>query len=78
MSIGDEIKADLDQVAAALADECLNEPRPLEAGIDQWIVITGNPMVGFTFVGTFQSVQDACDYGEGIGDFWWVSELRKP
>lgn len=43
------------------------------------IIITGNPVNGFTYYGTFSSVDEATDWaGLNLGGDWWVAELNKP
>jgi hypothetical protein len=44
------------------------------------IIVSGNPVDGFTFTGPFASEQDAIywadRYGRGLGDYWWIADLE--
>ena len=45
----------------------------------QFIMVRGNPVDGFSFVGPFptrSSVVD--DYGDTVDTEWWVAELEPP
>lgn len=46
---------------------------------DRWIVVSGNPVDGFTFNGPFDEHEEACRHGESI-DFaeWWAARLYGP
>lgn len=45
----------------------------------QAVIITGNPVDGFSFIGPFPDEDAAREYGENlIPDDWWVSELETP
>ena len=44
-----------------------------------YIIITGNPVQGFTYQGPFTGRDVASDYGEYITDTdWWLAELLEP
>lgn len=40
-----------------------------------FVVITGNPVNGFTIVGPFESREDAFNSAERFDADWWISEL---
>lgn len=46
------------------------------------IIVTGNPIEGFNFIGPFPSVQDAATHGNSDADIppadWWVAPLEAP
>jgi len=44
----------------------------------KFIIVRGNPLDGFTFIGPFDSDDDAIDYGERYIEQdmpWWSAEL---
>ena len=45
----------------------------------QWILVCGNPIDGFQFVGPFSDSDSATEYAEkeGHGE-WWVCEMDAP
>jgi hypothetical protein len=43
-----------------------------------YIIITGNPVMGFTFHGPFDDSNEAMDYADQVGDEWWVTQLTAP
>jgi ribosomal protein L37AE/L43A len=45
---------------------------------EKHILIFGNPVDGLTFVGPFDTHEEAVTYGEPIAEEWWVSELDEP
>jgi hypothetical protein len=40
-----------------------------------WIVVTGDPLMGYTFHGPFAEHEDAMRYAEGINDEWHVAPV---
>lgn len=45
------------------------------------IIVTGNPIDGFSFIGPFPHVQAAAEHGNSDGDLdaeWWVAPLEAP
>lgn len=44
------------------------------------IIVTGNPVEGFEFIGPFDSDVDAARYGNEDPDMeeWWISPLDRP
>lgn len=46
----------------------------------QWIVLFGDPVQGFTYHGTFDTGDEACEYGDlhrgNAGDEYWVAPLQ--
>ncbi len=43
-----------------------------------FILIKGNPVDGFEFVGPFPSNEDAMEHGDSVKTDWWVAELEEP
>ncbi len=43
---------------------------------ETFIVITGNPVDGFTYHGPFVSAEDANAYAEDLPTDWWVAPLQ--
>jgi hypothetical protein len=42
-----------------------------------WILITGNPVGGFTYIGTFNTYDEVLAAGEDLADAdWWVYQLQ--
>lgn len=46
----------------------------------QWIIIAGNPIDGYVYVGPFENSAAASEHAERVFDKenWWVTELFKP
>lgn len=47
----------------------------------KFIVITGTPIVGFDYTGTFDDIDDALNYARkkhGINGMWWIGEINEP
>lgn len=45
----------------------------------QQIIVLGNPVAGFTYVGPFEDEDAATEYADGfIDDDWWLAELAPP
>jgi hypothetical protein len=43
------------------------------------IVVIGNPVGGFRFVGPFETNDEAIDFGNDIGEGdWWIADLEAP
>jgi hypothetical protein len=45
------------------------------------IIIIGNPVDGFQYIGPFLSAVDACQHGNTDGNIdaeWWVAPLEAP
>lgn len=44
------------------------------------IIITGNPVEGFTYIGPFESAVDAAEHGNTDPELeeWWIAPLEKP
>ena len=41
------------------------------------LLVVGNPVDGFIYVGPFTDMEDATHYAEGhITAYWWVAELE--
>lgn len=52
-----------------------------EVAVEPWhVVVYGNPVNGFTFVGPFHDRDDAVKYAENepYNDNWWIAELDAP
>lgn len=46
--------------------------------MDQYIIITGNPVDGFVHIGPYATADEAnIDADDGTGD-WWVATLYPP
>jgi hypothetical protein len=49
--------------------------------MNNWAVVIGNPIDGITVYGPFETLEDACSWGETItssdGD-WWPTSLVDP
>jgi len=43
-----------------------------------WIIVTGNPIDGFSFHGPFSDRNDAIEWAEELDPDWWVVELDTP
>lgn len=44
-----------------------------------FIVISGNPVDGFVFIGPFQNEDQAAEYGDRIDDGdWWIGKIDQP
>lgn len=47
-----------------------------------FIIVTGDPIEGFTFVGPFDSEKDAAKHGNTDGNLkagdWWIAPLEEP
>ncbi len=45
-----------------------------------YILITGNPVDGFHFVGPFLEINDANEHAEIFykNNEWWIAHLKKP
>lgn len=47
----------------------------------KFVIVTGSPIDGFTFIGPFEFHGDASDYADanlaGEAD-WWIAEVRTP
>lgn len=46
--------------------------------MNQYVLVEGNPVDGFTFVGPFDDVDEAVEYGEWGGGEFWVASMRLP
>src|SRR5262245_19657920 len=47
--------------------------------MSKWIVVTGNPVNGFTFTGPFDDSDAAAEWAESLsGEDWWVAEIEPP
>ena len=46
--------------------------------MDQYMIITGNPIDGLTFFGPFADKDAALDWGAGSGGDWWLATLEAP
>lgn len=45
----------------------------------QYVVITGDPLLGFNFIGPFDSLEDADSWAENkLGGDWWLTHLENP
>ena len=42
------------------------------------ILVAGNPVDGFRFIGPFEDQEDAVIYGDGVDDNWQAVELESP
>jgi hypothetical protein len=46
------------------------------------VLMTGNPVDGFVFVGPFDNHESACDFAEACGHDlerdWWTADLADP
>jgi hypothetical protein len=45
---------------------------------EQYIVVCGNPVDGFTYVGPFADHDTAENAGDRIDQDWWIAELEAP
>ena len=53
--------------------------RKLSRMKQQWIVVSGNPITGLSFIGPFDNEDAAGDYGGGYClEHWEVAELLPP
>lgn len=44
-----------------------------------WILISGNPVDGFSYYGPFLSSESAINFGDRIFDGdWWIVAVEKP
>lgn len=43
-----------------------------------WLLITGNPVDGFTYYGPYNSSEAAADAGEQTGADWWIIKPTEP
>jgi len=50
--------------------------------MEQYILITGDPIDGLEFIGPFENADDAAKYAEGDKfidrDTWWITTLVQP
>lgn len=49
--------------------------------MSEHILVTGNPVDGFRFLGPFPTVADASLYPDGLirfDDDWWIAPLERP
>lgn len=44
----------------------------------KYIVIYGNPGDGFHFIGPFDTIDEATEYGKDATRDWWIAELNAP
>lgn len=44
----------------------------------QHIIITGNPVEGFEYVGPFDSIEEADAASDRLDDQWWIAPLVSP
>lgn len=47
----------------------------------RWIILRGNPVDGFEFIGPFVSTDEANDWAEHNDDpelAWWIAKLARP
>ena len=44
----------------------------------QYIVIYGNPVAGFSYVGPFFSFESASRFVENDSGDWWIQEIASP
>ena len=42
---------------------------------DLWIVVTGDPLMGYVHHGPFSDHQDAMHFAEGLHDEWHIAPL---
>ena len=42
---------------------------------EQYVLVIGNPIGGFNFIGPFPSIAAAEEHGEPINEEWWVAPL---
>ena len=48
---------------------------------DDWIIVTGNPVDGFTFIGPYSDANEAANAASNdhhINGDWWISKIERP
>lgn len=44
----------------------------------KWVLVTGSPSDGFSFIGPFTDHDAALRYGDQSKDAWWVTPIVEP